>query len=174
MLAVFCDISKAFDRVWHKGLLHKLRGIGCSEQVLKWFTSYHSVRRQRVVLNGQISDWAPVEAGVPQGSILGPLLFLISINDIAQRTGCSIRLFADDTSLYIIVECPDQAARILNAVLRAISAWPVDWLVEFHAKKTMAMTLSRKSPPVYHPPLFLNNTMIPRNLYAQTLRTHIL
>ena len=64
------------------------------------------------------------------------------------------------TRLYIIVECPDQAARILNADLRAISAWAVDWLVEFHAKKTMAMTLSRKSTPVYHPPLFLNNTMI--------------
>ena len=119
--AVFCDISKAFDRVWHKGLLHKPRDIGCSEQVLKWFTSYLSGRRQRVVLNGQTSDWAPVEAGVPQGSILGPLLFLIYINDIAQRTGCSIRLFADNTSLYIIVECPDQAARILNADLRAIS-----------------------------------------------------
>ena len=68
--AVFCDISKAFDRVWHKGLLHKLRGIGCSEQVLKWFTSYLSGRRQPVVLNGQTSDWAPVEAGVPQGSTL--------------------------------------------------------------------------------------------------------
>ena len=65
--AVFCDISKAFNRVWHKGLLHKLRGIGCSENVLKWFTSYLSGRRQRVVLNGQSSDWAQVEAGVPQG-----------------------------------------------------------------------------------------------------------
>ena len=137
-IAVFCDISKAFDRVWHKGLLHKLRGIGCSEQVPKWFTSYRSGRRQRVVLNGQTSDWTPVEAGVPQGFILGPLLFLMYINNIAQRTGCSIRLFAHDTSLYIIVECPDQAARILNADLRAISDWAVDWFVEFHAKRIMA------------------------------------
>ena len=158
--AVFCDISKAFDRVWHKGLLHKLRGIGCSENVLKWFTSYLSGRRQRVVLNGQSSVWAQVEAGVPQGSILGPLLFLLYINDIVKNIGCSIRLFADDTSLYIIVETPDQAAHVLNVDLQTISNWAIDWLVDFHAKKTMAMTVSRKLNPVLHPPLFLNNTRI--------------
>ena len=105
--AVFCDISKAFDRVWHKGLLHKMSGIGCSDNVLKWFASYLSGRRQRVVLNGKASDWTQVLAGVPQGSILGPLLFLLYINDIVKHICCSIRLFSDDTSLYIIVECPN-------------------------------------------------------------------
>ena len=63
---VFCDISKAFDRVWHRGLLHKLDSIGVSESLLSWFQSYLSDRRQHVVLNGQTSDWAFVEAGVPQ------------------------------------------------------------------------------------------------------------
>ena len=71
--AKFCDISKAFDRVWHKGLLHKLRGIGSSEKVWVWFSSCFSGRRQRVVFNGKFSMWVEVLASVPQGSILGPL-----------------------------------------------------------------------------------------------------
>ena len=77
--AVFCDISKAFDRVWHAGLLLKLQAAGVSGKVLAWFKSYLSDRRQRVVIPGATSDWASIRAGVPQGSILGPLLFLVYI-----------------------------------------------------------------------------------------------
>ena len=113
-----------------------------------------------MVLNGESTDWVEVEAGVPQGSILGPFLFLLYINDIVKCIGCSIRLFADDTSLYIIVEFPDQAARLLNADLQTISNWAVDWLVEFNANKTMAKTISRKQNPVPQPLLFMNNTLI--------------
>ena len=105
---VFCDISKAFDRVWHRGLLYKLSGIGCSDKILSWFSSYLSGRKQRVVYNGQASDWTSVQAGVPQGSILGHILFLLYINDIVNDIGCPIRLFADDTSLYIVVDSPIQ------------------------------------------------------------------
>ena len=133
--AVFCDISKALDRVWHRGLIHKLSGIGCSESILKWLSSYLTCRRQRVMLNGQTSGWASVLAGVPQGSILGPFLFLIYINDIVTNIGCSIRLFADDTSLYIVAECPNTAARLLNADLETIFKWANDWLVTFNANK---------------------------------------
>ena len=104
---VFCDVSKAFD---HKGLLFKLAAIGCSKSHLRWFKSYLPGRRQRVVINGMISDWASIFAGVPQGSILGPLLFLIFINDIVNYIQSNTRLFADGTSLYIIVETPNTAA----------------------------------------------------------------
>ena len=84
MRAVFCDISKAFDRVWHRGLLYKLRRIGISGSLLSWFANYLKDRKQRVVLPGASSNWSIINAGVPQGSILGPLLFLIYINDIVE------------------------------------------------------------------------------------------
>ena len=154
---VFCDISKAFDRVWHRGLLYKLSHMGCSESILKWFSSFLTDRRQRVVINGQASQWTFVKAGVPQGSILGPLLFLVYINDIVNDLNASVRLFADDTSLYIIVENPNTAAVTLNNDLKHISNWANDWLVDFNPSKTFSMLISRKRDSVNHPTLFMNN-----------------
>ena len=124
----FCDISKAFDRVWHRGLLYKLFRIGCSDHVIKWFSSCLSNRRQCVILSGALSEWASVYAGVPQGSILGPLLFLIFINDIIKNINSSIRLFADDTSLYIIIENPQTAVITMNLDLGTISQCRPRWL----------------------------------------------
>ena len=112
--AIFCDISKAFDRVWHKSLLAKLKSVGITDSLLYWFHDYLRDRKQRVVIPGGLSDWENISAGVPQGSILGPLLFLDYIHDIVQEINSTIRLFADDTSLYIIVDSPDEAAHMLN------------------------------------------------------------
>ena len=112
--AILCDISKAFDRVWHKGLLYKLSSVGISGPLLRWFTDYLDKRKQRVVLPGTASSWTSIKAGVPQGSILGPLLFLVYINDIVENIHSSIRLFSDDTSLYIIVDDPIDSADQLN------------------------------------------------------------
>lgn len=98
--AVFCNITKAFDRDWHKGLIHKLRNARFASKILKWFSDFLSNRRQRVVLNGNASGFECISAGVPQSSILGPFLFLIYINDIIETLNCNVRLFDDDTSLY--------------------------------------------------------------------------
>ena len=120
---IFCDISKAFDRVWHEGLLFKLRRMGISGTLLEWFKSYLDQRLQRVVLEGSFSDFKEVKAGVPQGCILGPLLFLVFINDIVNDIGSSVKLFADDTSLYLIVEDPVMAANLMDIDLDKIHHW---------------------------------------------------
>ena len=111
---VFLDISKAFDKVWHQGVILKLKQNGISGNLLKIIEDFLSNRYQRVVLNGQYSNWAGVNAGVPQGSILGPLLFLIYINDLSTGLSSNLRLFADDTSLLSVVHDRNTSPNELN------------------------------------------------------------
>ena len=157
---VFCDISKAFDRVWHEGLIYKLKAAGVSGDVLRWFQSYLSGRRQRIVLPGSFSEWVYIKAGVPQGSILGSLLFLLYINDIVKNIGSNIRLFADDTSLFIIVNNPTTAALCLNSDLEKLSLWASIWLVTFNPSKNESLLISRKINKPIHPPLYMQNVQI--------------
>ena len=158
--AVFCDVNKAFDRVWHKGLLYKLKIAGITGSLLSWFTNYLNNRSQRVVLPGACSSWKLIKAGVPQGSILGPLLFLVYINDIVDDIHCKIRLFADDTSLYIIVDNPAEATQMLNSDMEKINQWAKRWLVSFNPVKSESLLFSRKISKPYHPPVAMNNQII--------------
>ena len=119
---VFLDISKAFDRVWYKSL-YKLKCIGINGNFLKFVESFLSNRYQRVVLNGQASSWDDVKAGVPQGSILGPLFFLIYINDLSENLESTVKPFADDTSIFHVVKDSNTSAEILNHDLNRISEW---------------------------------------------------
>ena len=157
---VFFDISKAFDRVWHRGLLAKLNSIGLSKNLLNWFENYLRDRRQRVVIPGAKSDWASIYAGVPQGSILGPLLFLIFINDIVRDIHSNIRLFADDTSLYLVVDHANHAADCLNSDISKITEWAKTWLVSFNPAKTESLLISRKVNKPVHPPLSIFQSII--------------
>ena len=158
--AVFCDISKAFDRVWQFGLIYKLKRAGINGLLLDWLTDYLSNRKQRVVIPGGSSGWEYINSGVPQGSILGPLLFLLYINDVVQDIQSCVRRFADDTSLYIIVENPNDAAMLLNSDLETIYKWAETWLVKFNLSKSESLLVSRKSNRNRHPPLIMNNVYI--------------
>ena len=113
-------LSKAFDKVWHQGVLFKLESFGIREKLLNLLEDL-SNRFQRVLLNGQESSWLPIKAGVPQGSILGPLLFLIYINDLPNGLNSFAKLFALDTSLFSIVQDPNEPAKYLNFDLSVIS-----------------------------------------------------
>jgi hypothetical protein len=155
---VFCDISKAFDKVWHRGLIFKLNQLGITGKLLEWLKDYLSDRKQRVVINSKQSSWKKVKAGVPQGSNLGPLLFLVYINDIVTEIGSTIKLFADDTTLYLVVENPVSAAVTLNTDLDRIHSWAKSWLVTFNPNKTETMIISRKRKQQQHPPLFMNQS----------------
>lgn len=157
---VFCDVSKAFDRVWHRGLLFKLTKFGISGKLLKWFDDYLSNRKQRVILNNCNSEWTTIKAGVPQGSILGPLLFLVYINDIVSDINSIIKLFADDTSLYLVVDNPVTVHRTLESDLEKIHVWSRQWLVDFNPTKTETMLISRKRTPIHHPDIHMNDIPI--------------
>ena len=133
---VYLDISKAFDRVWHKGLLYKLESIGIRDPILTWFKSYLSHRKQHVVIDGQSSNWSNVSAGVPQGSVLGPLLFLIYINDVTMKLKSDCLLYADNTSLFDIVDDPVTSSLKLNNDLTEIKDWVRKWLVTVNPTKT--------------------------------------
>ena len=135
-LFVSLDISKAFDRVWHKGLLFKLKQLGITGNLLKWFASYLSHRCQRVIVGGQRSSIRYTNAGVPQGSILGPMLFLIYIYDMCQGLSSGVHQFADDTSLIFRFENQTIAANILNNDLIILERWTTQWKVTFNPSKT--------------------------------------
>ena len=152
---IFCDISKAFDRVWHNGLVHKLKKLGIHGSLLDWFMDYLSDRYQTVVIRGQSSEKGLIKAGVPQGSVLGPLLFLIYINDILKNIMSHIKLFADDTSLYIEIDEPDVAVDTLNTDLGTIQSWADQWLVKFSPTKTQLMTCSHRVKD--HPDIIFSN-----------------
>ena len=138
--AKFLDISKAFDKVWHEGLIFKLKQNGVSGNLLKLFINYLSNRKQRVVLNGMSTDFSPVDSGVPQGSVLGPLLFLIYINDLEKDIKSNVKFFADDTMLFSIVKNPIISANELNHDLEKINKWAYQWKLQFNPDPTKQAT----------------------------------
>ena len=140
---IFFDISKAVDRVWHPGLLFKLKSIWIGGKLLKWFRSYLTKRHQQVVLNGKSSQTMELQSGVPQGSVLGPIMFLVYINDISSSIVSTTKLYADDTSL--LHRITDINSKIvLQNDLNTIDKWSEQWAVTFNPSKSHSLHISRK------------------------------
>ena len=149
--------------MWHNGLIFKLKQNGVSGNLLKFFQNYLNNRKQRVVLNGSFSNYSTVESGVPQGSVLGPLLFLIYINDLERNTKSNINFFADDTMLFSIVKDPVISADNLNHDLNIIQLWAHQWKMEFNPDPTKQATevlFSCKKSNPNHPQLIFNGTIV--------------
>ena len=147
--AILLDFSKAFDKVDHEGLLLKLEHLGISGPLLKWIRSFLVGREQRVVVDGMESVPSKVLSGVPQGTVLGPLFFLIYINDISKglSKGTKIRLFADDSLLYRTIESPSDSA-ILQKDLETLQLWEKKWKMEFHPGKCQLLRITNKIDPI--------------------------
>ena len=150
----YLDFVKAFDKVPHCALLTKLSKFGISGQVINWFQSYLSDRYQRVALQGTYSDWLQVLSGVLQGSIMGPLMFLVYIDDIPQciTHDPKIAIFADDSKLFKIIEKPSDKFS-LQQDLTQLSIWSDTWGMCLNKPKCKAMNISRKKIPTkreYH------------------------
>ena len=163
MRSIFLDISKAFVKVWHEGLIQKLNQNGICGNALIFLRGYLKDRRQRVVINGSCSDSLPIESGVPQGSVLGPLLFLIYINDLEKDIKSRIKFFADDTMLYSVVHDPNVSANELNHDLKLINDWAYQWKMSFNPdvnKQAVEELFSQKNKAQVHPPLFFNGNEI--------------
>ena len=144
---VLLDFLKAFDKVSHQKLLLKLHRYGIRGPTLKWIQAFLSDRTQTVVLENEKSNIVPVTSGVTQGSVLGPILFLIYINDLPDSTKSKVQLFADDTVIYLAVSSL-QAAQILQQDLDHLNKWELEWDMEFNPGECVVIHITRSRTPI--------------------------
>ena len=147
--AIYLDCKKAFDTVPHKRLMAKLEAYGISGKILRWIKSFLTDRSQKVCIKGVLSDSLPVLSGVPQGSVIGPLLFLIYINDLLDKVRSNGKLFADDSKIYRIIKDMEDRDRLQEDIMK-LQEWSQKWLLEFNESKCKVMHISvRNTNPRY-------------------------
>lgn len=176
------DFSKAFDKVAHKRLLLKLDYYGIRGLASAWIQSWLIGRTQQVVLEGHHSEKSIVNSGVPQGTVLGPLCFLLYINDMGNNISSNLKLFADDTLLYGLVHDANDAISLQQDLDRLVS-WAQIWQMEFHPSKCYVLRICRTNNPIIYPYSMLGHILkaVDHQLYlgitlTETLswKTHIL
>lgn len=142
---IYLDFKKAFDKVPHHRLLQKLQAHGVGGPIATWIKNWLLNRQQRVVINGVNSDWSEVVSGVPQGSVLGPLLFVVYINDLESGLINEVLKFADDSKLFGAVSSPEDVDKIRQDLLK-LSNWSDEWLMVFNEAKCKVMHLGHNNP----------------------------
>ena len=143
---ILLDFSKAFDKVAHEKLLLKLHFYGIRGNTLNWIKDFLDNRSQSVLLNGSNSDSIPVSSGVPQGSVLGPILFLAYINDLPDQVKSRVRLFADDTAMYLALNKQGDS-EILQKDLESLEKWEKLWDMSFNPSKCQVIHVTRSKSP---------------------------
>ena len=157
---VLLDISKAFDKVWHEELVFKLKTYGVEGKLIMLLENYLNNRNQRVVLNALSSSWKKILAGVPQGSVLGPVIFFIYVNDLPHGISSICKMFADDTSLFSKVKDSSLSLFDLNYDLETINQWAYQWKMPFNPdpnKQATEVLFSRRVNSDDHPKLTFND-----------------
>ena len=139
------DFTKAFDKVPHKRLIHKLNYYGISGSIATWIETFLIGRTQQVVVNGATSSSTIVTSGEPQGTVLGPLLFLLYINDLPDNLSTSVRLLADDCILYTPIRTQNDSSLLQNDLFK-LQKWQDKWLMKFNPCKCYTMTLATRTP----------------------------
>lgn len=139
---IVMDFSKAFNKVFHKELLFKLTNYDIDKFTLRCIQDFLSNRQQCVALEGVKSKYIHVTSGVPQGSVLGPILFSAFINDLSNCINSKVRLFADDKVLYLVVKSMDNRVQ-LQQDLKSQETWEKDWKMEFNIAKCKILRITR-------------------------------
>ena len=152
-------------RTYQQTLIFKLKQNGICGPLINLLDNYLKNRKQRIVINGSYSNYFKIKSGVPQGSVLGPLLFLIYINDLEKQIKSNIKFFADDTMIFSAVRDPTRTANELNQDLQTINIWAHQWKLSFNPdinKQAVEVLFSHKIKKTIHPPIYFNNAEVVR------------
>lgn len=167
---IYCDFMKAFDKVPHKRLLHKLKTYRFGDRYVRWIEAFLVDRKQRVRVNGEFSNWTSVLSGIPQGTVLGPFLFVLYINDLPDSVlkNSHTYLFADDTKIFKGI-FGEQDCRDLQDDISEIYKWSEKWLLKFHPDKCKNMRLGNADVPDYDYRLHENQDIIQKSTHEKDL-----
>jgi hypothetical protein len=143
LFIIYLDFSKAFDKVCHRLVAHKLRSYGICPRIVAWVISFLTNRKQRVILGNNLSDWADVLSGVPQGTVLGPTLFIIYINDLIDQLNSHVKFFADNSRIVGTLDNQSSSTATLEKNIETVTKWCNIWKINLNVDKCKIMRLGK-------------------------------